>query len=442
MSIEKRPNAALLREIRPKIGKYEITAMLGEGATGVVYEAYDPDIERRVALKTLHPHLLTGKLGASLLARFKREAISAARCVHPNVVTILDYGQHKKRPYMVMEYVDGISVQRFMRQRLQQRRGISLKRSLKIISGLLCALHAAQHFGIVHRDVKASNVLIARGGGRIKLADFGMARITENSDLTMIGSMIGTPRYMAPEIRFGLEADARADVFSAARLLLELLRMLPNSAVYPRARLPELAGMPPGNRIDYASLYPAALIPVLVKGLAADRNRRYQSAAELMRAIKKALPNLHQPVEGEIPASVDALAWQPVEAYPASESEVDLMTDLLADYMGPIAPLIVEEHENRSASADNLALEIAREIPEPVQQRAFLQQWQAISDSRRQAIEKREPKIFPDMGRSSLAPGEVLDKIGEEIAHYIEPISRTWLRQNANLNPRQKDKAE
>ncbi len=432
----------MLREIRPRIGKYEITAMLGEGATGVVYEAYDPFIERRVALKTLHPHLLVGKLGASLLARFKREAISAARCVHPNVVTILDYGQHKKRPYMVMEYVDGISVQRFMRQRLQKRRGISLKRTLKIVSELLCALHAAHHFGIVHRDVKASNVLITRGSGHVKLADFGMARITENSDLTMIGSMIGTPRYMAPELRFGLEADARADVFSAARLLLELLRMLPNSSNYPRSRLPTLADMPPGNRIDYSALYPTALIPVLVRGLEADRNRRYQSAAEFMRAIKDELPNLHQPTKGIVPARADSHSWQPAEEYPASESEMDLLTDLLADFMGPIASLIMEEYETRSASADNLAVEIAREIPEAGQQQAFLRRWQTISESRRASLEKREPSIFPDSRRPHLGAGEVLDKIGEEIAHYIEPISKTWLKQNASRGGKPKDKTD
>ena len=91
-----------MHEIRRKIGKYQIRALLGEGATGVVYEAFDADIERRVAIKTLHPHLLVGKIGAGLLARFKREAISAARCFHPNIVAVLEYGQHEDRPFIVM----------------------------------------------------------------------------------------------------------------------------------------------------------------------------------------------------------------------------------------------------------------------------------------------------------------------------------------------------
>ena len=218
-----------MREIRRKIGKYEIVSMLDNGATGVVYEGYDREVQRRVAIKTLHPHLLKGRLGAGLLQRFKREAISAARCLHPNIVAMLEYGQHKNHPFIVMEYVDGISVEKFISLRQRQKRRISLKRSLDIMSGLLGALHAAHRLDIVHRDVKASNVLITRGRGQVKLADFGMARIEEDSDLTMIGSMIGTPRYMAPELRFGLEADVRVDLFSATRLFLELLKMMPEN---------------------------------------------------------------------------------------------------------------------------------------------------------------------------------------------------------------------
>jgi serine/threonine-protein kinase len=142
--------------------------MLDHGTTGIVYEGYDPEVERRVAIKTLHPHLLKGRVGASLLRRFKREAISAARCLHPNIVTMLEYGQHRELPFIVMEYVDGISVQQFIELRRRHKRGIGLKRSLGIISGVLGALHAAHQLDIVHRDVKASNVLITRGSGQVK----------------------------------------------------------------------------------------------------------------------------------------------------------------------------------------------------------------------------------------------------------------------------------
>jgi serine/threonine-protein kinase len=168
-----------MEEKPQKIGKYDIKSVLGKGGTGVVYEAYDPDIERRVAIKILHPHLISGKVGEELLARFKREAISAAKCIHPNVVSILEYGQDENVPFIIMEYVDGVSVHRLIKHRLKHGRGISLRRSLSIMSQLLKALHTAHELNIVHRDVKASNVLILKQSGRIKLADFGMARLTE-----------------------------------------------------------------------------------------------------------------------------------------------------------------------------------------------------------------------------------------------------------------------
>ncbi len=430
MSIEKRPDPDAMKEIRRKIGKYEIKSLLGEGATGLVYEGYDSDIERRVAIKTLHSHLTVGKLGAGLLERFKREAISAAKCLHPNVVTILEYGQHENKPFIVMEYVDGVSVHQLIRHRRKHGRGISLRRSLSIVSGLLAALHAAHSFGIVHRDVKASNVLIARGNYRIKLADFGMARIKEDSDLTMIGSLIGTPRYMAPEVRFGLEADARADVFSATRLFLELLRMLPNSSRYTRSRLPEIVAMPPGNRIDYSTVYPAAFIPVLLKGLAVDRTRRHQSVADLMRAIKDALPNL-QKESAIAPVHTAPVAQESNDYFPASADELGTMTSLLADYVGPAATSIMEEHETKSTSADNLAAEISREIPERKQQDEFLRRWQLMSLSRRELIDRTEPQVFPDKGRSQPLTEAVLDKISTEFAHFIEPISKTLFRQSS-----------
>ena len=435
MSIEKRPGPGVLRAIRPKIGKYEIRDLLGEGATGMVYEAYDPEVERRVAIKTLHPHLLKGRVGAGLLARFKREAISAGKCMHPNIVTMHEYGQHRSRPFIVMEYVDGISVQKFIKRRQKIGCGISLKRSCIIISGLLSALNAAHKLGIVHRDVKASNVLIARGNSQIKLADFGMARITENSDLTMVGSLIGTPRYMAPELRFGLEADVRADVFSATRLFLELLKHLPETTKIPRSHLPELADMPPGNRIDYTAVYPTALIPVLIKGLDADRALRYQTAAELLQAIKDAMPGIMQAQAVPVESAPPGLQTMRDEIA-ASEDEVDSLTNLLADFVGPIATVIMEEHETRSTSADNLALELAREIPERRLQEKFLLRWQAMSRDRRASIDNQEPTVFPQKDRSQSSAGEVLTRLGNEFAHYFEPISKTLLRHSPNRTPK------
>ena len=414
-------------EMPQKIGKYEIKSLLGEGGNGIVYEAYDPDVERRVAIKILHPHMLSGKLGEELLARFKREAVSAAKCVHPNVVNILEYGQHENKPFIVMEFIHGVSVHKLIKHRLKRKRGISLRRNLSIMSHLLKALHAAHELNIVHRDVKASNVLILKGSGRIKLTDFGMARITESSDLTMIGAFLGTPRYMAPELRLGLEADSRADIFSAARLFLELLRMLPTSSAVPCSRLPEIVNMPPGNRIDYSAVYPTALIPVVLKGLEVDRKKRYQTVLEFMQAIKQALPNLQQKA---VTSSGQAVSATPESAqdFPASEDELDSMTTLLADFIGPVAAIIMEEHETKSTSANNLAAEISKEIPNQEKQEEFIKSWELMSVSRRALINKKRSDHSSDIEIPHPLQGAAPDSIGNNFAHYLGTIAKTMLR--------------
>jgi len=423
----KRLRPGIMGENPQKIGKYEVKSLLGEGGNGIVYEAYDPDIERRVAIKILHPHMISGKLGEELLARFKREAISAAKCVHPNVVHILEYGQHENNPFIVMEYIDGVSVHRLIKHRLKHRRGISLRRNLTIMSHLLKALHAAHELNIVHRDVKASNILILKGSGRLKLTDFGMARITEDSDLTMIGAFLGTPRYMAPELRLGLEADSRADIFSAARLFLELLRMLPDSSPIARSRLTEIVNMPPGNRIDYAAVYPTALIPVVTKGLEVDRKKRYQTVLEFMQAIKQALPNLEQKAATSS-GQAASVTRESAQDFPASEDELDSMTTLLADFIGPVAAFIMEEHETKSTSANNLAAEISKEIPQQEKQEEFIRRWEMMSASRRAAINKKRLDYSSDKTMPRPLTGEAPDSIGNNFAHYIGTVAKTMLR--------------
>jgi serine/threonine-protein kinase len=421
-----------------KIGKYGIKSIIGEGATSVVYEGFDPDIVRRVAIKSLRPNLIDGQVGEELLTRFRREAISAARCIHPNVVSILEYGQHENIPYIVMEYVDGVSVHGLIKHRLKHGRGISLRRSLTIVSHLLGALHAAHKLGIVHRDVKASNVLIQRKNGHVKLVDFGMARITENSDLTIIGSLIGTPRYMAPELRLGLEADARADIFSAARLFLELLRMLPAGSPFPRSRLPLIEDMPPGNRIDYTVTYPTALIPVLSRGLQVDREKRYQTVQHFMQAIKQALPNIHEEEEVTVTEQIVPAAQEPVRGFPASEDELDTMTSLLAVFLGPAASIVMEEHETTSTSAYNLAIEISREIPEQHKQKEFLRRWGMLSASRQEMISRQREDSTPEKIANRPLPGSLLHRIGNDVAGYIRPLAGNLWRHGMKKEERDK----
>ena len=232
---------------------------------------------------------------------------------------------------------------------------------------------------------------------------------------------------MAPELRLGFEVDSRADVFSAARLFLELLKMVPDSSPFHRSKLPEIINMPPGNRIDYSAVYPTALIPVVTKGLEVDREKRYQTVLEFMQAIKRALPNLQQKA---VPSSeqIVSVARESVKDFPASEDELDSMTILLADFIGPVATIIMEEHETKSTSANNLAAEISKEIPHEEMQEEFIKRWEMMSVSRRALINKKRSDNSANKTIPHPLQGAVPYRIGNDFAHYIGKIAKTMLR--------------
>lgn len=401
-----------------KIGKYEIRSSLGEGAMGVVYEGFDPDIERRVAIKILHPHLINEKNGDEFLERFKREARSAARCTHPNVVTVLEYGEDGDMPFIVMEFVEGLTLQDI----IKRGRAITLQSTLTIISQLLKALHSAHKLQITHRDIKTANVMILSGSGHVKLADFGIARIAESPELTMTGAVVGTPKYMAPEQMFGLKVDSRADLFSVAMVFLELLTLLPKNSGIPCSSLPAIVNLPPNNRVDYTILYPTALIPVLVKGLAIEQDKRFQDAREFVKAIKVILPKL-KPTRSVSPEDATAMVQKSTQAFIASQDEVDSMTKLLVDYVGPIAKNIMVAHEANNSPIDELATLVSREIPQSEEREAFLRRWESISGTRispGSIAASSKSTVGRDVRRLD---DEMLEKIRQDYTDYIGPLS-------------------
>ncbi len=400
-----------------KIGKYLIKSLLGEGAMGIVYEGFDPDIERRVAIKILHPHLVQDEHGEEFLERFKREAKSAARCTHPNIVTVLEYGFDSDAPYIVMEFVEGASLD----QILKSGKKISLKNTLSIISQLLKALHSAHKLNIVHRDIKSANIMILKDGGSIKLADFGIARIAETSDLTMTGVVVGTPKFMAPEQMFGVKADNRADLFSATVVFMELLKALPNSAQFPLAMLPEIPGLPPNNRIDYTITYPSAFIPVLVKGLSASPEQRFQSAREFANTIKNAITHLKSATTD---SSNDAtmVAQRPSKAITENQDELDSMTRILVNYIGPIAKNIMQVQSNQYDSLGSLACAVAKEIPHADEREDFLRQWEESSGTRIDATQLHKPNTTEKKQQKTFNK-EILADIRENYANYIGPLA-------------------
>ena len=193
--------------------RYLVRTRLAGGGMSTVYLATDERLDRDVALKVLHPHLAND---ASFLERLRREARAAASLSHPHVVGVLDQGQDGHVAYLVMEYIKGHT----LRDVLQEKGGLSPRLALALIDPVIEGLAAAHSAGLIHRDVKPENVLIA-DDGRIKVGDFGLARAVTAA--TSTGSLIGTVAYLAPELVLGEAADARSDIYSAGVMLYEML---------------------------------------------------------------------------------------------------------------------------------------------------------------------------------------------------------------------------
>jgi serine/threonine protein kinase len=198
------------------IGRYEILDEIGQGAMGTVYRARDPMIERVVAIKTVSISLLQQE-GADAEARFLREAQSAGRLSHPNIVTIYDVSEADGLAYIAMEYLSGKTLRDIMNQG-----PMPLDLVLDTITQMAEALAFAHEHGVIHRDIKPANVVITRQRGRIKLTDFGIAHLV-NSNHTQTGQMLGSPRYMSPEQAMGRVIDGRSDIFSLGAVLYEML---------------------------------------------------------------------------------------------------------------------------------------------------------------------------------------------------------------------------
>jgi predicted Ser/Thr protein kinase len=201
-----------------RLGKYDITEMLGRGAMGVVYKGFDPGIRRTVAIKTIRRDLIAGdRPAATMLARFRNEARAAGQLAHPGIVAVHDYGEDAEVAYIAMEYVEGNS----LREYFDRGTRFSERDVVSIMSQLLEALTHAHGRRVWHRDIKPANLIVMMDG-RVKVADFGIARI-ESSDLTHTGAVMGSPGYMAPEQYAAAAIDHRADIFAAGVVFYQLL---------------------------------------------------------------------------------------------------------------------------------------------------------------------------------------------------------------------------
>jgi serine/threonine protein kinase len=194
------------------LGPYRILNCVGRGGMGIVFRAFDPKLQRIVAIKVLAPEIAADPMARR---RFEREARSAAAVSHPHVVVIHAVDENHKPPYLVMEFIQG----KTLAEKLASQGILSTKEILRIGSQLADGLAAAHKQGLVHRDIKPANVLLENGVERAKLADFGLAKAVEDMALTRIGDLSGTPQYMSPEQASGRLVDHRTDLFSLGAIL-------------------------------------------------------------------------------------------------------------------------------------------------------------------------------------------------------------------------------
>ena len=260
--------------VKNKIGKYEITGILGRGGMGVVYRAEDRRIGRQVAIKTL----TEGFSGQpDMLERFYREA-QAGILQHPNIVIVYDLGDEDGVPFIVMEFVEGEPLDKIIASGKQ----LSLIEKLSIIEQVCSALGYAHQRGVIHRDIKPANVIV-QPDGHAKIVDFGIARVQkskEETGLTRTGNVIGTIHYIAPERLKGLAFDGRSDIFSTGVMLYLLLAgELPFTGEDVTV-LHKLVSDPPPPLSNYLSSYPPALDGILDRALAKDPAQRYSTAEE------------------------------------------------------------------------------------------------------------------------------------------------------------------
>ena len=286
--------------IPKKLGKYDVLDVIGRGGMGVVYKATDPGIGRVVAIK-----MVTGGFAndPELLKRFYREAQSAGKLQHPNIVTIYDLGDQDGNPYMVMEYLEGESLESI----IASRRPVPLEQKLNTIIQLCSALGYAHQHNVIHRDIKPANVMVLKDL-TVKIVDFGIARIG-NENVTRPGQLMGSIPYMSPEqVKDKAYVDSRTDIFSVGIVLYQLLtNALPFDGKDMGAILLKIVHDPPPPLQTYLSAYPEELDHIIARALAKNSEERYPTADRLAIDLMRVQDDLKRDMVSEYLLSVDNL---------------------------------------------------------------------------------------------------------------------------------------
>jgi len=435
-----------------QISKYKIARVLGSGSMGVVYEGFDPDIQRRVAIKTLTPTIHDQSLVTEYHTRFRIEAQASARCMHPNIVTILEYGDLNGMPFMVMEFIDGKPLDDI----LKLNEPLRFNRAIRIFSQILKGLHFAHQSGVVHRDIKPSNIMVTAQDD-VKITDFGIARLPVSSEVTQVGYTVGTPHYMAPEQEASSDVDGRADLFALTVILMELLARVPVSRTVPQQSLSP-KGIYITPRVDMNQLVPEPFLPVLQQGLALNREQRFNNAQQYAAALKQAVEQLKRmtdPTDSK-PANEDAAAQATaIQQNQQRKQQLKEMEQMLVNVIGPVGASLIEVYQSQASSIKALAQQLAEEIPSARDRENFLRAWRyddeltqipkVITGRVQTSIKPVDPNATVVMPSSPNRPAtqhtqsalrslqldrNEIRQVEELFAHYVGPMAEFLLQES------------
>jgi len=408
------------------IGRYQPLAVLGAGAMGTVYKAHDPVINRTVAIKVVRTDALDPPTRADYLERFRLEVQAAGRCSHPAIVGVYDYLTEADNPSIVMEFVEGRTLQQVLRDPAARAALPFVPLLVQVLGGLA----AAHRLGITHRDVKPANIMVT-ARGEAKLADFGIARMPDASH-TQVGMLLGTPAYMAPEQVAGSNVDHRADLFAIGAILYETVAGRPPFAGRTMSEtILRLTGPPPAAMEAVEQAGGDAYVPVLRRALAKPVAERFHSAEEFVAALQSAAaPGTQATVRTRTPPSTPAATlagrWDP--------SLLQRVERALAQYVGPMARVVVSQAARQSATADELYQSLARSLQSTADRSAFLRSLGGVRVEPDAGPRTRAGQTVAGgttvAGTGTISP-EALAAAQTVLAFFVGPIARMMVRQAA-----------
>lgn len=348
-----------------KVGRYQMREMIGQGAMASVYKAFDPEINRTLAIKLLKPELCHEE---EYRIRFVREAKGAGVLSHPNIVTVYDVGGTEHQPYIAMELIEGPTLGEIMKEKKQ----LPLKTIIEIGIQLAKALGYAHGKGIVHRDVKPGNIMMVKGSNTVKVADFGICRIegSEATQMTRVGDMLGTPNYMSPEQVLGQQVDSRSDLFSTGVVLYELLTgSLPFLANTMVSVALKIVKEDPESIDKLRPNLPLSLRRIVDRCLKKPPEKRYQTGEELaaaLIAVLRELPAHEKKVQRGVPLGVRwaiamvlvVAATMSVTTFFIHQRQVEALTGQVMGYGGSLAKFMATQSAEAVLGEDWVALEV------------------------------------------------------------------------------------